>query len=398
MQAAPASAWLVLGLAAMSAQAAAFCEHADVFVAGQDGVHTYRIPGVAVSVKGTILAFCEARRLSQEDASPTDIVLKRSLDQGRTWQPMQTLVPGGIRYLRLPEPDVKVEAIMDPCPLVDRGTGTIWLNCTRYLNRKIATSMLLSSSDDGVTWSKPVDVPVGSGANFSGGPGMGIQLQYGGAHKGRLVFPGRGRYDERTTGSYVIYSDDHGQSWHKGKCVPGTGGGECQAVELTDGSVAINIRSGRNGCRAVAISKDGGMTWAQAYSEPQLPEFGCQASVLRYSDPFADDRSRVLFSNPNTTERDRVKMTVRMSYDEGKTWPVARLLHPGPAAYSNLARAADGTILCVYEGGETHRREWIRVARFNLEWLSQGRDAGWPPGKPASSQPAGSRPAGRDGG
>jgi sialidase-1 len=360
---------------AWTVNAAPLHENVDAFTAGQDGVHTYRIPGVVVSEKGTILAFCEARRQSLDDGSPTDVVLKRSFDDGRTFQPMQTLVKGGIHYLRLPEPDVKVEAIMDPCPLVDRTNGTIWLSCTQYLNRKLSKNMLLKSTDDGATWSEPIDVGSSYGGGFSGGPGMGIQLRYDKKNRDRLVIPGRGSHDEQKTGSYVIYSDDHGQTWRRGKCVPGTGGGECQVVELVDGSLAMNIRSGRNGCRFVAISKDGGVTWAEAYAEKQLPEYGCQASILRYTDSVTGDRNRILFSNPDTTQRDRVKMTVRLSYDEGKTWPVSKLIHPGPSAYSNLAITRDGTILCFYEGGVAHRREWIRVVRFNLEWLTDGKDA-----------------------
>ena len=357
-----------------------FHELVDVFVAGQDGVHTYRIPGVVVTNKGTILAFCEARRQSIDDGSPTDVVLKRSLDDGRTWQPMQTLVKGGIHYLRLPEPDVKVEAVMDPCPVVDRSDGTIWLSCTQYLNRKMGMNMLLKSTDDGATWSKPVDIGKSFGGGFGAGPGMGIQLRYNKDHKDRLVIPGRGNYDEQKIGSFVIYSDDHGKTWRKGHCVPGTAGGECQAIELADGSLAMNIRNGRKGCRAVAISKDGGMTWADAYDEPQLPESGCQASILRFTDPFKDDRNRILFSNPNTTKDERIKMTVRLSYDDGKIWPVSKLLHPGPSAYSNLAIVRDGTILCFYEGGQKHRREWIRLERFNLEWLTDGQDSFPSPG------------------
>ncbi len=370
-----AAAVLACVLVAGAATAAPLHEQIDVFVAGRDSVHTYRIPGVVVTNKGTILAFCEARKQSMDDGSPTDMVLKRSFDDGRTWQPMQTLVTGGIHYLRLPEPDIKVEAIMDPCPVVDRSNGTIWLSCTQYLNRKLSKNMLLNSTDDGATWCKPIDIGASFGGGFSGGPGMGIQLQYDRAHKARLVIPGRGNHDEQKTGSYVIYSDDHGKSWRKGQCVPGTGGGECQVIELTDGSLAMNIRSGRNACRLVAISKDGGMTWAPAYEEHQLPEYGCQASILRYTDSLTGDRNRILFSNPNTTQRDRVKLTVRLSYDDGKTWPLSKLLHPGPSAYSNLAVGRDGMILCFYEGGEQHRREWIRVARFNLEWLSDGKDA-----------------------
>ena len=349
-------------------------EQVDVFTAGQDNVHTYRIPGMIVTNKGTVLAFCEARKQSESDGSPTNVVLKRSFDNGLTWQPMQTLVEGGIHYLRRPVPDVKVEAIMDPTPLVDRSNGTIWLACTQYLNRKMGKNLLLKSTDDGTTWSEPIDVGSTYGGGFAPGPGMGIQLKHGKDYKNRLVFCGRGNYDEQTVGSFTIYSDDHGKTWHKGRCVPGGVGGECQIIELADGSLAINIRSGRRKCRVVALSKDGGMTWAEAYDELQLPEYGCQASILRYTDRLPHDRNRILFSNPNTTERTRMKMTVRVSYDEGETWPVAKEVYAGPSSYSCLTVLPDGDIGLIYEGGDKHRREWLRFARFSLEWLTDGKD------------------------
>jgi len=378
---------MALILTAESVKAEPFFEQVDVFTSGQDNVHTYRIPGVVVTNKGTILAFCEARKQSISDGSPTDVVLKRSFDNGKSWQPMQTLVEGIIHYLRLPEPDVKVEAIMDPTPLVDRSTGTIWLSCTQYLNRKMGKNYLLKSTDDGATWSKPIDIgPALDSAidiqlkanmnhkgSFSAGPGMAIQLKYNKKHKGRLIFPGRGPCSGQTKwGCFSVYSDDHGQSWQKGQCT--SVAGECQMIELIDGSVMLNIRSGRKKCRVLAVSKDAGLTWGEPYDEPQLPEYGCQASIIRYTDKFVNDRNRILFSNPNTIKRQRMNMTVRLSYDEGKTWLISKQIHPGPSSYSNLAIAQDGTILCFYEGGKQHRREWIRLARFNLDWLTDGKD------------------------
>jgi sialidase-1 len=366
---------LILGLLAAALNAQPLFEHISVFNAGDNNVNTYRIPGVVVTDKGTILAFCEARKDCESDGSPTDIVLKRSFDDGKTFQPMQTLAVGVIHYLRLPEPDVKVEALMDPTPLIDHSNSTIWLSYTQYMNRKMTRNFLIKSTDDGATWSKPIDIGETFGAGFAAGPGRGIQLEYNKEHKGRLIFCGRGHDSQQTVGPFVIYSDDHGQTWLKGKAVPEKDiGGECQIIELTDGSLAINIRSGRQKARVIAISKDAGLTWDKPFDEPQLPEYGCQASVLRYTDEFKNDKNRILFSNPNTTERDRINMTIRLSYDEGKTWPVSKSIHPGPAAYSNLAIAKDGTILCFYEGGEKHRREWIRLTRFNLEWLTDGKD------------------------
>jgi sialidase-1 len=145
---------------------------------------------------------------------------------------------------------------------------------------------------------------------------------------------------------------------------------ECQVVELADGrgSLLLDMRTFSNDhCRAHSFSADGGQTWSSPTPCPQLVEPRCQASILRYDWPHGNEQGRILFSNPASTQR--TNMTVRISYDDGKTWPVSKVLHPGPSAYSCLARLPDGTIGCLYERGETKAYERITVARFPLSWL-----------------------------
>src|SRR5204862_5881817 len=136
---------------------------------------------------------------------------------------------------------------------------------------------------------------------------------------GRLVIP----CDNYVAGTkakqaHVIYSDDHGASWKLGG-VLGPDCNECQVVELADGRLMLNMRSYRKSHRRlVALSNDGGLTWSDPADDAALVEPVCQASISRYP----GDRSRILFSNPASMQRE--KMTVRLSYDEGRTWPVAR--------------------------------------------------------------------------
>jgi len=170
----------------------------------------------------------------------------------------------------------------------------------------------------------------------------------------------------------VIYSDDHGATWQWG----GTAGrntDESEAVELAGGAVRLNMRTGGGAhrCRATAVSRDQGLTWSDVAYDKTLVEPECQASIRRYSWAKGREKSRILFSNPAQPDR-RTALTVRISYDEGNTWPVHRLLHAGPAAYSCLAVAPDGTILCLYERGSRHPYETIGLARFNLAWLTGG--------------------------
>ena len=204
-------------------------------------------------------------------------------------------------------------------------------------------------------------------------------------HAGRLVIPndhrgplggGDAKY------SHAFFSDDHGASWKLGGTVaPHTD--ECQVVELSDGTLMMNMRNywqrdggdaSKGGKRAIATSGDGGETWSELSFDETLTEPVCQASFTRYSGPDGATKSRLLFSNPASTEA-RVKMTVRLSYDEGNTWPVARLLHEGPAAYSCLGVLPDHQIGCLYERGTEHSYETISFARFTLRWLSGGKDS-----------------------
>ncbi len=338
-----------------------------VFVSGKGGYHTYRIPALVVSKKGTLLAFCEGRKTGRGDHGDLDLILKRSTDNGKTWG-KQILVheEGG---------EVKI-TIGNPCPVVDQSTGFIWMSLCRD-NRKV---FITHSEDDGMTWARPRDISgVATKPNWTWvatGPGNGIQLTRG-KFAGRLVMPcdhrtgGRNTYN--TNGhSHSLYSDDHGKTWVMGKPTD-SGMNECAVVELVDGRLMLNMRSyrGKNR-RAVALSRDGGTTWGHSIDDPTLVEPVCQASFIRFTDTKRFRKNRLLFSNPASKARN--KLTVRISYDEGKTWPLGKILNAGPAAYSNLTILADHSIGNLYERGEKNAYETITFARFELEWLTDGKD------------------------
>ncbi len=352
-------------------------EQAHLFTSGQEDYHTFRIPALAITTQGTILAFAEGRKHGRGDAGEIDLVLKRSFDNGESWEPLQLLVTEADRTCG------------NPCPVVDRETGTIWLPFCKNLadghetlitqGKAPRTVWVTHSTDDGLTWAEPTeitsDVKDPSWTWYATGPTHGIQLQ-----NGRLLIPCDhmvGKYFDRKRDPYhahVIYSDDHGASWHIGGIVQ-DGTNECAVEELVDGSVYINCRNYVGGKRrAVAWSQDYGSTFSQFRWEDTLIEPICQASLIRLTDEKRHDRNRILFANPASTARE--KMTIRLSYDECQTWPLAKLLHPGPSAYSDLAVTADGIIHCLYEGGDEHAYEQLRLARFDLAWLTEGiRDA-----------------------
>jgi len=337
-----------------------------VFEAGKDGYHTYRIPSLIVSPKGTLLAFCEGRKNGRGDAGDIDLVLKRSFDGGRTWRSMQVIWDDG------------ENTCGNPCPVVERSTGTIWLLLTHNLGRdteaKIVdgtsdgsrTVWVSKSTDDGATWSKPTeitrDVKRRDWTWYATGPGIGIQLR-----SGRLVIPCDNKVAvTKARQSHVIYSDDRGTTWKLGGVV-GPNCNESQVVELSDGRLMLNMRSYQaNNRRMVSTSKDGGLTWTAPREDRALIEPVCQASILSHQ-PRTESKPLLLFSNPASTKRER--MTVRVSSDEGESWSAGRVLHTGPAAYSCLAELPDGMLACLYERGERHPYETITLARFSLHWL-----------------------------
>jgi len=349
-------------------------EQADLFVAGTEGYHTFRIPSLLVTPKGTLLAFCEGRKHGGGDSGDIDVVLKRSTDSGQTWEPLAVVADDG------------PNTFGNPCPVFDRDTGTILLLLTHnrgedHEHEIIArtaqgtrTVWIMESRDDGVSWSKPVEITDAvkrpDWTWYATGPGCGIQLR-----DGRLVIP----CDHTTSPpkpvghSHVIYSDDHGHSWQIGGIGPKKTN-ECQVVERPDGTLLLNMRNhgspaGQPQHRAVITSTDRGASWSAVRYDAALPDPVCQASFIRLDDT-------LLFANPAGTKR--VQMTVRQSTDGGETWPVGRCLHAGPAAYSALAVLRDGRIACLYECGVRKPYERIALARFPVDWLKAGRsqDAG----------------------
>jgi len=362
--------------------------HFEVFKSGREGYNNYRIPAVVVTRKGTLLAFCEARR-RDSDTGDIDLILKRSSDGGRTWSKQIVIWDDG--------PNTCGNA----CPVVDRTTGIVWLLLTHNQGqdgeREIAqkrskgtrTVWVCKSEDDGVTWSKPMDITKTSKKSdwgwYATGPGVGIQLQSG-PQAGRLLIPcnhtvqpdEKNQSDRFEYGDHVIYSDDHGRSWELGGVVPALKIDEPQVAELDDGSIMMNMRSHfGKGLRAVSLSKDGGQSWGEIWHEKALIEPDCQASFLRYTRRPRNRKNRLLFSNPASNKKNdagRVNMTVRLSYDEGKTWPVSKQIYSGPSAYSCLTVMPDMTLGCLYERGNKKLYEEITFARFSLEWLTDGTD------------------------
>ena len=299
------------GMAVSGAFGAVF--EKQVLFQSWDGKYRYGIPAMVVSRQGTVLAFCEARGFPTGDWGDNDIALRRSADGGRTWSAMRIIVDEGVLTAG------------NPCPVVDRSTGTIWLPYCKGSKpgRGNAEILLVKSTDDGKTWSKPVNI-TGSAADPSWpwvgtGPGHGIQLR-----TGRLLIPcwaDATQHCGEIQTSYCFYSDDHGATWKLGRPLSRNASDECDVVELTDGTVYLNARSRGKHQRAYAFSRDGGHSWSEVKYDPSQPEPECDGGVVRLTDTTRFGKNRVLVA-ASGDPRARRKGTVYLSYDECRTWPV----------------------------------------------------------------------------
>lgn len=332
----------------------------DLFVGGEGGYHTYRIPALIVTRRGALLAICEGRKTSRADHGDVDVILRRSMDGGQNWGPIQLIYEEG--------GDAKT-TIGNPCPVIDQQTGVIWLPLTRD-NDDV---LLVSSTDDGVTWSSPrvitSSVKRADWTWYATGPGNGIQLTRG-PHSGRLVIPCDHRVatvsDRRkSTRSHVIFSDDHGTTWQSGGATDFLMN-ECAVAELTDGTLLLNMRSNRGRQRrGVATSADGGLTWSPCVDADVLVEPVCQASMIRYAWATAGGPGRLLFCNP-ASATGRQQLTLRISTDEGRSWPQSRLLYGGSSAYSSLAALPGGQVGVLFERDDYSR---IAFAKLDRGWV-----------------------------
>jgi sialidase-1 len=338
-----------------------------LFQSGKDGYTSYRIPAVVVTKRGVVLVFCAARKGRGGDWDNIDIAMRRSTDNGRAWEPRRILLDDG---------DATVD---NPTPIVDRQTGSVhFLYQVNY-----ARCYYLRSDDDGQTFTTPVDIT----AVFeqfrkeydwnviAPGPGHAIQLQ-----SGRLLVPvwlSTGGHSHHPSCMATIYSDDHGATWRRGDivgrntpAVPNPN--ETAAVELSDGRVMLNIRNeSQKFRRLVAFSPDGATGWTEPVFDDALFEPVCMAGLVQGPKRPGDKIPLLLFSNPDSRNkpagkgwRARETLSIKASEDDGRTWAVSRVLEPGGSGYSDLAVAADGYILCLYEGGGG-----LTLARFPVEWI-----------------------------
>ena len=406
-------------------------ELVDVFEAGKEGYPHFRIPSIVTAKGGVLLAIAEGRQGGDHsendivlkrstDGGKTWGEMQVVHEDGKNVlvNPCAVVLESGRVLLMFQRFKAGYHA---------RAMGShVKLLTEGIAGETVSTTLLMQSDDKGKTWSAPRDVTAGTKRptkiiSTASGPGRGIVLCRG-KHAGRILMPTNEGWWEgkaRFFNVYACYSDDGGESWKCGEPAPNGdagNGNEVQMVELADGSVLLNSRSiGGGGRRKLAVSADGGQTWSPLKDHPQLPEPQCMGSVLRLTWPGRDEarieqikkkiqdmrsfmararftkegaerykkkladlareraeleaggKSRILYAGP-ASRKGRVNGTVRMSCDEGRTWPVARTIYAGGYAYSCLTALPDGSVGVLFEkdGYKT-----IAFARFTVDWLTE---------------------------
>ncbi len=330
---------------------------------GDDGVDTYRIPGLVTTKEGTLIAVYDMRRNGSVDLQEdVDIGMNRSTDGGTTWEPMKVIMDMG-EWGGLPE---NQNGIGDPSVLVDKVTGTIWVAAVwahghpgerNWWASKPGMSpkttsqfMLTKSEDDGLTWSEPINITSQikdpKWHLLLQGPGKGITMD-----NGTLVFPAQYKDEEEMPHSTIIYSSDQGATWKIGTGAK-SNTTEAQIVELDDGSLMLNMRDNRGGSRSIYTTSNMGETWeVHSTSRIALIEPVCMASLIKHT---YRGKAYLLFSNPNSVER-REHMTIKLSKDMGDTWPedYQVLLDSGSGrGYSCMTSIDEETIGILYEGSQ----------------------------------------------
>jgi sialidase-1 len=334
----------------------------DLFNATEnDDISCYRIPAIVTVANGDLIVAIDERVPSCGDlkwSGDINIVIRRSSDNGQTWSEIEKIVDYPLG-----------RSASDPSMILDEETNEIFL-FYNYMDldkeKNVYYLHVIKSSDNGLTWSESKDIT--------------SQIAKPEWHKNfKFITSGRGIYTQSgkllhcmvnlDNGMHVFGSDDHGESWYLIDTAVQPAN-ESKIVELADGRWMINSRANGKGMRYVHVSDDEGKSW-EMHPEPELIDPGCNGSIIRYTskkDGFK--KNRLLFSNAKM-KKGRENMTVRISYDEGKTWSEGKTIYKGGSAYSSLTILENGDIGLFFEKDGHKENPFVS---FSLEWLTDGKD------------------------
>ena len=333
-----------------------------LFKSGDYGYDNFRIPAILALPDSRILAICEGRS-AMSDTGRIHIVARISRDNGKNFESKFLIARDG------------ENTVGNPCPVYDKDTGIIWLFLTwnagstnehEIIHNNGKRRVLLTRSKDlGETWSPVEDLTSTLSKDnwtwYATGPCHGLQMK-----SGRLIIPcDHITYPliendvSRTYSSHIIYSDDHGKTWHiGGELCPTTN--ECCAAEIKDGLLYMTVRRiPGNGLRGFSTSSDNGMTWTQV-GDTEIPDPVCQGCVIA-GNTLGSNGYYPLYLTNSSTHNERRNLTLRISRDGGKTWPVKQNIETGFSAYSDLALLDDKRLACFYEGGGQSQKHYAEI-------------------------------------
>lgn len=323
---------------------------------GDEGVHTYRIPGLITTNKGTLIAVYDIRYTTSRDLPGNiDVGMNRSSDGGNTWEPMKIIMDMGLPH--------ENNGVGDPTILFDPATNRIWVAALWSKgNRSIAGSgpglspdetgqlVLTYSDDDGMTWANVYtitpEVKDPKWNLFFQGPGAGIVMK-----DGTLVIPTQYWSEDKIPFSNLIYSKDHGKTWKTSPNAPKSNTTESQVVETYPGVLMLNMRDNRGKYRSISTTSDFGTTWNEhPTSRNALPDPICQGSIIK---TLFEEKEILFFCNLDTSSKNREKMTMKASLDFGESWP-SKYHHlfdeRNTFGYSSISMVDQNTIGVLYEG------------------------------------------------
>ena len=339
-----------------------------VFVSGKEGYKSFRIPAIVKAKNGDLLAFCEGRVNSAGDFGNIKIVLKRSVDNGKTWSALQIVASNDSLQAGNPAPVVDLTD-----PRFPQGRIFLFYNTGDGHEMELRKGkghrdvFYKTSTDNGKTWSEATDITLQVNRiyqpqinplwnfkedwrTYANTPGHALQFHEG-KYKGRIYVAanhssGDPKPELRDYQAHGYYTDDHGATFHLSETVPFEGSNESTAAQLTNNSLMMNSRNQTGKYRIVSLSKDGGENWDTTFIDHNLPDPICEGSLLNIGTK--KGKSILAFCN-NVSQQKRDSLTLQISFDEGKTWKKKFLIEPKNTAYSDIVKTSKKSIGVFYE-------------------------------------------------
>ncbi|MGL5682424.1 MAG: sialidase family protein [Marinifilaceae bacterium] len=356
-----------------------FLTKSVLFSPGDHGSKFYRIPAIETANDGSLVSVTDRRPYHNGDLPQAiDLYVRRSTDNGQTWsEPLMIAGEGDDKNGFGDAAIVKTKS--GKLVVLFVGYKGLWDSSHDNPQRQF----MCTSDDNGITWSKPVELthffygPTSSNPDTKDWDAFFITSGRGlCTEDGHILFaiPTRVR-GRQGLSVYTIGSADEGKTWKimDIKAPATRAGDESKITQINDGQLIMSVR--RHHKRDVVYGKivNDEIVWEQPVRHEDLTDPFCNGEVMVYSSTnHGADKNRMIHSLCYAKNRSNV--SVLLSYDEGKTFPIRKTICPSLSAYSTLCVLEDGTIGCYYEDG-SHEMDIIFV-RFSMDWLTDGKDKG----------------------